>query len=421
MGYQKIKGTQDFIGERALSLASIRDRLVAGAERFGYLPIMTPLFEATEVFVRGVGEGTDVVTKEMYTFEDKGGRSITLRPEGTAAVVRAVVENKLYALPGLKKYCYFGPMFRYERPQAGRFREFHQFGVEAFGEITPACDVDVIACAWEGLKSLGITDMVLKINTIGDFASREAYSAALREYFTPHEAELCEDCRNRLAKNPLRILDCKVDGDSALVRNAPAIASSLSSEAKSYFAEVKDGLTALGIPFVIDPTLVRGLDYYTGCVFEIQSTHEDALKGLALGGGGKYSGLMKSLGGPDVPGIGYALGIERIMTARELLARPALATPARPLVIASLDPASRTHALVLARDLRAAGFTVELDYSATSLKPQFRLAERLGAQRLIIIGEAERDSATVTLKDLTTGMQETVREADLVKTLREGK
>lgn len=417
--YRKVKGTQDFFGIKAKKLRHLEGIIRAVIEKFGYEEIITPIFENTEVFVRSSGEESDIVSKEMYTFDDKGGRSLTLRPEGTAPVVRAFLENKLYARRALNKYYYFGPMFRYERPQAGRYREFNQFGIEAFGASSPYLDADVIISAAEIFKALGIENIKLKINTIGDFASRAAYSALLKEHFGKGISSLCDDCARRLDRNPLRILDCKIDRDNPLLKNAPKIEAVLSAEAKAYFQKVLKILDASGISYEVDPNLVRGLDYYTDTVFEFILESDDELGGLAVCAGGKYSDLVRSFNGPDIPGIGYAFGIERIiaiMDKQNLF--PDLASRAD-IVLISLDEEAKEKALLLARALRGAGFYAELDYQNFNLKPQFRLSEQVDAKFLVIIGEEELKNKQLAVKNALTKEQELIPETKILEYFKE--
>lgn len=417
--YRKVKGTQDFFGIEAKKLRHLEGIIRAVIEKFGYEEIITPIFENTEVFVRSSGEESDIVSKEMYTFDDKGGRSLTLRPEGTAPVVRAFLENKLYARRALNKYYYFGPMFRYERPQAGRYREFNQFGIEAFGASSPYLDADVIISAAEIFKALGIENIKLKINTIGDFASRAAYSALLKEHFGKGISSLCDDCARRLDRNPLRILDCKIDRDNPLLKNAPKIEAVLSAEAKAYFQKVLKILDASGISYEVDPNLVRGLDYYTDTVFEFILESDDELGGLAVCAGGKYSDLVRSFNGPDIPGIGYAFGIERIiaiMDKQNLF--PDLASRAD-IVLISLDEEAKEKALLLARALRGAGFIAELDYQNFNLKPQFRLSEQVDAKFLVIIGEEELKNKQLAVKNALTKEQELIPETKILEYFKE--
>lgn len=417
--YQKVKGTQDFVGLEAKKLRYVESKIRSVIEKYGYEEIITPIFENTEVFVRSAGEESDIVSKEMYTFSDKGGRSLTLRPEGTAPVVRSFLENKLYAQRNLNKFYYFGPMFRYERPQAGRFREFNQFGIEAFGTSSPLLDADVIISGTEIFNALGIKNIKLKINTIGDFPSRTAYAKLLQDYFRNNISSLCRDCNRRLEKNPLRILDCKIDKDNPVLKNAPKIDTVLSDEAKIYFQSVIDILDAYGVNYEVDRNLVRGLDYYTDTVFEYILDSNDELGGLAICAGGKYSDMVKSFKGPDIPGIGYAFGIERIIAIMDLQNLfPALETGAD-IVLIGLDEKAKEKTLLYANKLRMAGFYAEMDYVNINLKPQFKLSDQLQAKYLIIIGEEELNNKVLTVKNNTTKEQESIPEDRMIDYFKE--
>lgn len=417
--YQKVKGTQDFVGLEAKKLRYVESKIRSVIEKYGYEEIITPIFENTEVFVRSAGEESDIVSKEMYTFSDKGGRSLTLRPEGTAPVVRSFLENKLYAQRNLNKFYYFGPMFRYERPQAGRFREFNQFGIEAFGTSSPLLDADVIISGTEIFNALGIKNIKLKINTIGDFPSRTAYAKLLQDYFRNNISSLCRDCNRRLEKNPLRILDCKIDKDNPVLKNAPKIDTVLSDEAKIYFQSVIDILDAYGVNYEVDRNLVRGLDYYTDTVFEYILDSNDELGGLAICAGGKYSDMVKSFKGPDIPGIGYAFGIERIIAIMDLQNLfPALEASAD-IVLIGLDEKAKEKTLLYANKLRMAGFYAEMDYVNINLKPQFKLSDQLQAKYLIIIGEEELNNKVLTVKNNTTKEQESIPEDRMIDYFKE--
>jgi histidyl-tRNA synthetase len=417
--YQKVKGTQDFIGLEAKKLRYVESKIRSVIEKYGYEEIITPIFENTEVFVRSAGEESDIVSKEMYTFLDKGGRSLTLRPEGTAPVVRSFLENKLYAQRNLNKFYYFGPMFRYERPQAGRFREFNQFGIETFGTSSPLLDADVIISGTEIFNALGIKNIKLKINTIGDFPSRTAYAKLLQDYFRNNISSLCRDCNRRLENNPLRILDCKIDKDNPVLKNAPKIDTVLSDEAKIYFQSVIDILDAYGVNYEVDRNLVRGLDYYTDTVFEYILDSNDELGGLAICAGGKYSDMVKSFKGPDIPGIGYAFGIERIIAIMDLQNLfPALETGAD-IVLIGLDEKAKEKTLLYANALRRVGFYAEMDYVNINLKPQFKLTDQLQAKYLIIIGEEELNNKVLTVKNNTTKEQESIPEDRMIDYFKE--
>lgn len=417
--YQKLKGTLDFYDDTAVKYRYLENVISKVIKNYGYSEIITPIIENTDLFVRSSGDESDIVTKEMYTFLDKGKRSITLRPEGTAGVVRSFLENKMYANSNLTKLYYFGPMFRYERPQAGRYRQLTQFGVEAFGSSSPLLDADVIISAYQIFKYLGINNIKLKINTIGDFASRSNYVEVLKDYFSKDIDKLCSDCNNRLYKNPLRILDCKVDSESPIIKNAPKITNSLTVEAKDYFKAVLKTLDYNKINYVVDETLVRGLDYYTDTVFEFIIESDDNLNGLAICGGGKYSDMVKSFGGPDIPGIGYGIGIERVISImEEKNLFPNLENTADVVLIA-LDEESKQYSLKLANTLRMNGYYADLDYLNLAMKQQFKLSDRLKAKFIIIIGEEELKTNTLTIKNSETKNQETIKEVNLLEYLKE--
>jgi len=399
MSYQKIKGTQDFFGIEKQKFAFIEQTAKNVSKRWGFFEMDTPIFEATELFNRSVGDETDIVKKEMYTFLDKGDRSITLRPEGTASVTRAVVENKLYASTNPLKLSYFGPMFRYERPQAGRLRQFTQFGVEVFGVESANLDADLIYMAVETFREMGIKSMTVKINTLGDDRSKEAYQEALRVYFSTKVGSMCKDCQERIVKNPLRILDCKIDAKGEEIANAPKMSDYLSFESKAYLKKIVDLLEQLDVNVEVDQTLVRGLDYYTSTVFEIIVESESpGMKDLVLCGGGRYNGLSKDLGGPELKAIGYAFGVERVMIALDEKNTWNDFNASTDFAILAMDDESKTESIKLANLLRKCGKTVELDYVNTTLKPQFKLSERINAKTVLLIGEEERRNRTITWK-----------------------
>ena len=421
MGYQKIKGTIDYLGIETKKRRFIEDVCRDLCLKYNIEEIILPTIENTEVFVRSSGEGSDVVTKEMYTFFDKGDRSITLRPEGTAGVVRSFLENKLYVNPGLKKYFYTGSMFRYERPQAGRYREFSQFGVEFFGVNSPLLDANVIALCYEMLKKLGFSDdnFILHLNTIGNFESRTNYTKALVDYFTPVIDNLCPDCKNRLAKNPMRILDCKVDKESPILLGAPRIKDYLTTESKEYFNNVLKTLDSLNIKYVVDENLVRGLDYYTDTVFEFIVTGSRDIDGLALSAGGKYADLVRTFGGPDTPGIGFAFGIERMITLMtQFNLYPASIEKKVDYVVIGLDDATKVYTFKVAKELRDLGKVVELDYQNTSFKAQFKVVDRVNPEYILIFGEEEVKNNVVTIKNNKTGEQNTVSYKEFIESIK---
>ena len=427
MAYQKIKGTLDFIGLDSKKRRFVENSIRQIMEAYNLEEIITPTFEMTEVFSRSSGETSDVVTKEMYTFKDKGDRSITLRPEGTASVVRAFLENKLYSNPGIKKYYYNMPMYRYERPQAGRYREFVQFGVEFFGDAGYLLDADIIALAFNIFKELGMGGKYyIAVNTIGDFESRINYQNALREYFSKNIDELCDDCKNRLDKNPMRILDCKVDRDSDIIKNAPKITNYLNEKSKEYFSNLLKALDYLQVEYKVDENLVRGLDYYTDTVFEFISIGDEndpinTLKGSAIGGGGKYSGLTKILGGPDIPGIGFAFGVERLTNLLDYYKLLPDLESKVDFCALSLDQESKLYALKLINDMRLEGIVCEIDYVNNVLKPQFKLSDRVKARYIGIIGETERNNGIITIKDTKDGSQENIKVCELIDYIKNKK
>jgi len=402
---QPARGTQDILPDSMRRHRAVIDGARAVAGRYGFEEMATPIFEFTEVFSRPIGEATDIVSKEMYTFKDRGEEEITLRPENTAGVVRAVISNGLTQNLPLK-YFYTGPMFRYERPQKGRFRQFHQIGAELIGAATPEADVEMIALGADILDRLGVlTDCVLHLNTLGDTESRLAYRGALVEYFSARRDGLSEDSRRRLERNPLRILDSKDSGDIAINADAPAFDQYLTEAARGFFTRVRAGLDAIGISYTLDPRLVRGLDYYCHSAFEFV-TESLGAQGTVLGGG-RYDGLMKLMGGPDAPAVGWAAGVERLAL---LIAEPP--PPPRPIAMIALGEAGQDKAMVLARDLRRAGFTVDLGYSG-NLKRRMQRANRIAARAAVILGDDELARDAAMLRNLDTGEQIEVPLAEL--------
>lgn len=405
------RGTKDILPEQVGNWLWLENKIRELCAVYGYEEIRTPTFEHTELFQRGIGEGTDVVDKEMYTFKDRGDRSITLRPENTASVVRAYLQNKLYANAGLTKLFYIGSMFRYDRPQAGRLREFHQFGVEALGEKNPAVDAEIILLAWDFLKSLGLDDLKLKINTVGCPACRPIFKKKLTEYFTEEIDELCGDCRRRLEKNPLRILDCKVDGAKEVMEDAPKIETCLCDDCREHFNSLKKFLTAAGVDFEIDNRLVRGLDYYTKTAFEIQYAPLGAQSAVA--GGGRYDGLIKEIGGDDTPGIGFAAGLERILLALELQKLLPEQNKKIAAFVVSGGAAAEIYSFKLLTELRRKNISAAMDFGKKSMKAQMKAAAKSGAKFALIVGEDEVANSTVTVKNLETAAQVTVPLAEV--------
>ncbi|MGH7030063.1 MAG: histidine--tRNA ligase [Stellaceae bacterium] len=397
---QPARGTQDLLPEAARRHRRVSETARAIAELYGFAEMATPIFEFTEVFARPIGEHTDIVAKEMYTFADRGGEEITLRPENTAGVVRAVLSNGLTQSTPLKLF-YNGPMFRYERPQKGRFRQFHQIGIELLGVAQPQADIEVIALGARILSELGIGErVVLELNTLGDSESRAAYRHALVAYFSSRKSELSEDSLRRLETNPLRILDSKDDADQHVNAGAPPFDRCLNEVSRAFFDHVRDGLDRIGVAHRLNPRLVRGLDYYTHTVFEFVTTDLGA-QGTVLAGG-RYDGLVELMGGPSMPGVGWAAGIERLAM---LIAEPP--APPRPVAVVPVGAAVDGIALLLAEDLRGAGFAVDIGYSG-NLARRMRRANRLGARAAVLIGEDEIARNIVTLRDLDSGEQSEV-------------
>jgi histidyl-tRNA synthetase len=402
---QPVRGTQDLLPEAARRHRQVAETARTTAELYGFLEMATPIFEFADVFTRPIGEHTDIVAKEMYTFTDRGGEEISLRPENTAGVVRAVLSNGLVQDVPLK-FFYRGPMFRYERPQKGRFRQFHQIGVELIGVGQPQADIEVIALGHRILHALGIGHrIVLELNTLGDLESRRNYREELISYFSARVSELSEDSRRRLERNPLRILDSKEEGDQHVTRDAPVFAEYQNAESRRFFDRVRSGLDMLGISYRMNPRLVRGLDYYTHTAFEFVTTDLGA-QGTVMGGG-RYDGLVQMMGGPALPGVGWAAGIERLAM---LIAEPP--SPPRPVALVPIGEAGESAALKLAEDLRDRGFTIDLGYSG-NLARRLRRANRIGALAAILLGDAELARNAATLRNLGDGMQNEVPLVEL--------
>ncbi|SOD91250.1 histidine--tRNA ligase [Caenispirillum bisanense] len=410
---QPVRGTHDLLPDQCRRHRAVEQRCRHVAELFGYQEIATPIFEFTEVFARTLGDTSDVVTKEMYTFEDRGGEGITLRPEGTAGVARAFISNGLQQALPLKVF-YHGPMFRYERPQKGRQRQFHQVGVELLGVEGPAADVEVISLGARFLDALGLAGRVtLEINTLGDQESRDAYRAALVEYLRGHLDRLSDDSKARLEKNPLRVLDSKDEGDKVIVADAPVFTDYLNETSRAFFETVTKGLTALGIPFVHNPRLVRGLDYYSHTAFEFTTTELGA-QGTVLAGG-RYDGLIKTMGGPPTAGIGWAAGVERLA----LLVEGVEPAP-RPVALVPLGEAAEARALTLADELRRADVVVDLGYSG-NMKKRMQRANKIGARAAVILGDDELAAGVAQVRDLDSGEQTAVPLAELTAALGRGR
>ena len=400
---QALRGTQDILPNDIYKWLYMENIIRDLCALYGYGEIRTPIFEETKLFLRGIGDTTDVVTKEMYTFEDRGGRSITLRPENTASAVRAFLEHKLYGDQGVHKLFYIGSMFRYDRPQAGRYREFHQFGVEILGASSPLADVEVIVLAYRLFQKLGLQNLELRINSIGDKNCRNAYKKELISYYESQKDMLCEDCKQRLYKNPLRLLDCKEDNCKLLAKNAPVIINYLCEECHNKFEKVKSGLTALHISYVVDPGLVRGLDYYTNTAFEIQYPPLGAQS--AICGGGRYDKLVEEMGGPDVPGIGFAVGLERLLLALEGQNLIPNCPQKSSVYIVALGEKAEIEGLKIQGELREKGVMTYMDLQEKSLKGQMKQAGKVQSIYAVIIGENEIEQGKATVKHMQTGEQ----------------
>ncbi len=406
------RGTNDILPDEVHRWQYLERTIAELCRHYGYQEIRTPVFEHTELFYRGVGETTDIVEKEMYTFLDRGGRSLTLRPEGTAPVVRALLEHGLHSgmLP-LKLY-YVGPMFRFSRPQAGRFRQFHQFGVEVIGSKDPAVDAEVIAMAMDLYHRLGLMDLDLMVNSVGCPACRPVHREVLQAHLGPVVAELCPTCQGRYGKNPLRIMDCKGTRCQELVRHAPTITHSLCPDCRQHFQGVLRYLEIAGIKYRVEERLVRGLDYYTNTAFEIMAGGIGAQS--AIGGGGRYDGLVEACGGPSLPGVGFGLGLERILLAMAEQGIGPSPTPVVEVYVAAAGSEARQHVFGLLQHLRLAGLSAASDNMERSLKAQFKQADRYGARFNVIIGEEELESGTVIIRDMREGNQEQVSLRDAV-------
>jgi len=420
MTFQIPRGTQDILPGIIEKWQYIENVARDICRRYNYREIRTPIFEHTELFMRGVGDTTDIVQKEMYTFEDRGGRSLTLRPEGTAAVVRSFVENKMFGDPNQPvKLYYVGPMFRYERPQAGRFRQFVQFGIEALGSNDPAIDAEVIALAMDMYKELGLEKLKLIINSLGDLESRKAHREALIAHFKGQIHELCDDCQSRLEKNPMRILDCKKDREHEIMATAPSILDYLNDTSRVYFEKVQMYLKALGIEFEVDPRLVRGLDYYNHTAFEIMSDAEGFGAITTLCGGGRYNGLVQEIGGPETPGIGFALSIERLLAALEAESISLPVEEGVDCYVVALGEKAKDESVVIVNELRKAGIATEKDYQDRKVKAQFKAADRLKAKYVAVLGDDELAKGVINVKDMKTGEQTEVPLASLTEYIKQ--
>lgn len=400
------RGTNDFLPGEVEKWQYLEQLTREVCREYGYGEVRTPIFEHTELFARGVGETTDIVEKEMYSFKDRGDRSNTLRPEGTAAAVRAYVENKLHALPQPVKLFYIGPMFRYDRPQAGRYRQFHQFGVEVFGTDDPAMDAEVIAMAMDIYERIGLKNLELHINSVGCPDCRPVLREKLQEHFRPHLESLCPNCQGRFDRNPLRILDCKNEKCQEIGKAAPTTLDASCPQCSTHFTEVQAYLDAVGVPYIVDNRLVRGLDYYTRTAFEIMTRDIGAQS--SIGGGGRYNGLVEAVGGPTTPGIGFALGLERILLTAENQGIQFPVTRGPAVFIATVGGGVAKQAFALLQELRQQGIATEKDFLGRSLKAQMKYAGKLDARMVVILGEEEYARGVAVVRDMQAGLQEEV-------------
>lgn len=409
MKYSALKGIQDILPPDISVWQKIENSAKDIFARYGFQEIRVPIIESTDIFVRGIGEVTDIVEKEMYTFRDKGDRSVTLRPEGTAPAVRCYVENNLHLLPSPQKFFYSGPMFRYERPQKGRFRQFYQIGAEAFGIAQPSLDAEIITMLKNFLQKLGLEELNFEINSIGCEECRPGYKNALLQFFEDKLEDFCPDCKRRYVSNPLRILDCKVERCIELRRGAPAVSGHLCDGCRLHFDELITMLNSLNVPHTLNPDLVRGLDYYTRTTFEVTSEHLGAQKAVAAGG--RYDRLVKEFGGPSTPAIGFAVGMERLAA---LVKEKTTEGPAIPAVfIATIGSEAEKEGFRIAESLRSEGMWVEPNYGGASLKSQLRKADRIGAEYALIIGEDELRSGRIKWKNLKNSAQGDVEKKDI--------
>jgi histidyl-tRNA synthetase len=409
-----IKGVKDILPEETPRWRLIEDAARRWALCYGYQEIRIPIFELTALFARSIGSATDIVEKEMYTFPDRDGTSLTLRPEGTAGTVRAFIEHNRAADPLPQKYFYIGPMFRHERPQAGRLRQFHQFGVESFGTSDPRADIEVIALLWRLLSDLALPDLTLEVNSLGSSGDRAAYKPLLRSFLSQQESHLCANCLRRMDTNPLRVLDCKVPNCRAATELAPRLTDHLSPEARTHFDQVLAGLVAIGVPYQLNPRLVRGLDYYCLTSFEITSTHLGAQN--AVGAGGRYDGLVETLGGPSVPAVGFAVGLERVSLMLPKTS-PSLLNECL-YYVAAFGERGTKLGFVLLDELRRIGLSAQCDYRVTTLKAHLRQADRSKCRYAILLGDDEATRGAIILRNLESKVQEELPLVGLTSLLK---
>ena len=415
MAIQNVKGTHDVLSNESKLYQRVESLMCSVAELFAYKEVRVPVMEYSDLFIRGVGKSSDIVRKEMYTFLDHGDRSITLRPEFTAGIMRMLIQNKVLAVNELPvKSYYLGPVFRYDRPQLGRYRQFNQFGIESVGHDSPLNDCEVISLAYTILCSLGLDNVVIRINTLGDEESRNNYREALKEYFGKHLDHMCSDCKERYELNPLRILDCKVPSDQEIVKDAPLMNDYLSDKSRERFAYVLKVLEELEIPYEVDTTLVRGLDYYSETVFEFHYTSKAGNNYGAIGGGGHYGHLVRDLGGPDVPGIGLSFGIERLVSVIKDDQEEEIVEEGPDFYIMPMGEKAHEYGLLVADDLRVSGYATDFCFDDVKLGNMFKRAERKNAKYALIIGDNEVENDEVVIKDLKSQEQKTIQRSLLL-------
>ncbi len=409
------KGTKDMLPDQAYKWHYIEDSFAEICRKYGFEEIRTPIFEHTELFQRGVGDTTDIVQKEMYSFQDYGKRNITLKPEGTSPVVRAYVEHKMYAGVQPSKFYYNIPCFRYEKPQSGRLREFHQFGVETFGTSDMMADAEIISLANDFLCEMGITDIELRINSVGCPECRKDHREALKKFLEPKYDQLCDTCKDRYNRNPMRILDCKSPVCQELVKGAPMMLDYLCDDCRDAFDELKGNLDAMGIEYTVDPGIVRGLDYYTKTAFEFVTSRIGA-QGTVCGGG-RYDHLVEEIGGPSTPGVGFGLGKERLLMTMEACGADIPESPGADVFIAVMGEDAKKTGLGLMRELRHKGISVQMDIMGRNIKNQFKYANRIKASKTIVIGQDEIESGSFVIKDMETSQQRTIPMESIVEEL----
>ncbi|MFC4076862.1 histidine--tRNA ligase [Salinithrix halophila] len=418
MNFRIPRGTVDLMPGEVEKWQYIEEKARDLCRRYHFSEIRTPIFEQTELFQRGVGETTDIVEKEMYTFTDRGGRSLTLRPEGTAGVVRSFVEKKIFGEPQPTKWFYIGPMYRYERPQAGRQRQFHQFGIEVFGTTDPALDAELIDLGWQFYRSVGLEGVKVDLNSVGCPECRPVHRTRLIEYLTPHKEALCKDCLSRLDRNPMRILDCKNESCQRVTEHAPRMVDHLCENCRPHFESVKESLDLLGVDYRLNTRLVRGLDYYTQTAFEFILEGQGGQAG-SVGGGGRYNGLVEEIGGPEMPAIGFGLGLERVMLALESQKVELPLSKEVDCFLVTLGEEAKKCSITLLKELRQAGCSAERDYLDRKMKGQLKAADRAHARFVAILGENELKENRIVVKEMATGEQEAIQLNKLVEYVRQ--